>query len=147
MNFKYLNKVLRTKILGEINGHLTLNSVNVPVYDRVPKAIEFPFVVIQVSDENDSERCKDSYVHKSTVTINVITGFDGNYGGQSDADDITDQITQILFNTSGTYFSLGNDFDIITSNVSSIQVIESQTDTYYIVQESIVVIYLVDQLT
>jgi len=135
MDYKDLNTALRTALLTALNGQLTLNNANVPVYDRVPKSIRFPFVVIQLNDTNDEARTKD-----------IITGYEGNFGGQADCDSLADQILQILGNTSASYISLGANFEIVTQRLQGNQVSESQTETHYIVQKSLVLTNIINQI-
>jgi len=146
MDYKDLNTALRTALLTALNGQLTLNNANVPVYDRVPKSIRFPFVVIQLNDTNDEARTKDHMLYNSTTTINIITGYEGNFGGQADCDSLADQILQILGNTSASYISLGANFEIVTQRLQGNQVSESQTETHYIVQKSLVLTNIINQI-
>ena len=72
---------LRRKYFELLNGNLTLNGVNVPVFSVVDNQATFPFVIIDTSSELPSED-KDTFGVEYIQSIDIVTGYvNGGYGG------------------------------------------------------------------
>jgi hypothetical protein len=126
---------LRRKYFELLNGNLTLNSVNVPVFSVVPNQAVFPFVVIDTSSELPSED-KDTFGVEYIQSIDIVTGYvNGGDGGYADCDLIAGQVKNIVKPSKTTnVFDLGVDFtNIVTIFERGNNVIE-QTDTHFIVR-------------
>jgi hypothetical protein len=126
---------IRTKYYELLNGNLTLNAVNVPVFSVVPNQSTFPFVIIDTASELPSED-KDTFGVEYIQSIDIVTGYvTGGYGGYADCDLIAGQVKNIVKPSKTTnVFDLGVDFtNIVTIFERGNNVIE-QTDTHFIVR-------------
>lgn len=92
------SKIIRTAYYNALNNVVTLNSAGVPLYDQVPSDSAYPYMY--VSDFTATEdTTKDFFGQNITITIVVAMKYPANYGGQSDIDSISSQVSGIVRGT------------------------------------------------
>lgn len=138
--------ILITKYYAALNGNITYNSANVPIYDRVPKNTTFPYIIFQ-SYTGVDESNKSNYMKEVTVTVQVVTGFDLEQGGKEESDNIADQILQIIRERPDNLLDLSPNFNLINVSVDDTSSYEQTTETHLIVYRNIRFRHKVEQLT
>lgn len=135
---------LRKAYYSKLNGAVSLNASNVAVYDNVPDNAQYPYIQISNVSVSDSST-KDNFNSNCVVTVQVFTGTDGTNYSKADADNITNQVMQLLINRSSLP-DASPDFKVITNSLESTSYIESQFDGFYEVRKVIRIRNIVEQL-
>lgn len=135
---------LRKAYYDKLLNSVSINGSYVPVYDNVPDTANYPYIQISNVSVVD-ESTKTNFNSNCVVTVQVFTGTDGTNYSKADADNISNQVMQLLINRS----SLPNaapDFKVITNLLESTGYIESQYKGFYEVRKVIRIRNIVEQL-
>lgn len=135
---------LRKAYYAKLNGAVTLNAAAVPVYDNVPDSANYPYIQVANISVVD-ESTKSNFNSNCVVTVQVFTGTDGTNYSKADADNISNQVMQLLINRSSLP-DASPDFKVITNLLESTGYIESQFDGFYEVRKIIRIRNIVEQL-
>lgn len=131
---------LREWYFSQLSGMIFLSSVAVPVYDNVPIDTDFPFIVL--ADNNCvNYGNKDNDMTLNSFQVDVWTGFQNNSGGKKQADEIGEQILEIIVNSQDTT----TDFKILTSVFESSNYMELATSSHKIVRKIIRISHLIQK--
>lgn len=87
---------IRTWLYSTLNGHVTYNTVNVPVYSFVPKGTSMPYMVIGEQSFGGDEGTKGSYMYRHTITLEIWTSHTGNDASYVPANTIGDSALQLI---------------------------------------------------
>jgi len=87
---------LRKAIIDRLSGSIVLNSQNVPVYNRVPSDATEPFIKVYSLQNEETDFNRDSYMLDCMTRIDVVTSFDGDSGGELDANEIVSQVLNLV---------------------------------------------------
>ena len=87
---------LRKAIIDRLSGSIVLNSQNVPVYNRVPSNATEPFIKVYSLQNEEIEFNRDTYILDCITRIDVVTSFDGDSGGELDANQIVSQVLTLV---------------------------------------------------
>lgn len=91
-----LSKAIRTAYYTALNGNVTYNGGDVPVFDAyaIPEGITYPYILLssQTSNQLNIKRCKR---YNASILIDIVTGSTDPIG-RSDAEDIAEQIENIV---------------------------------------------------
>jgi hypothetical protein len=131
---------LRKAYYAKLNGAVTLNAVAVPVYDSA----NYPYIQVSNVSVVDNST-KSNFNSNCVVTVQVFTGTDGTNYSKADADNISNQVMQLLINRSSLP-DASPDFKVITNLLESTGYIESQFDGFYEVRKVIRIRNIVEQL-
>lgn len=123
------SKLLQQAYYTALNGQITYNGSPVPVYDVVPPGTDYPYIVLGPQTVVEENLNNDTRIMGVTAEVDVVTGFDGSFGGKSQANDIADAIVNRLRKTPGNYLSLSG-FLIITTQLDSSLTLQEQTETH-----------------
>ena len=135
---------LRKAYYDKLNNSVTLNGNPVYSYDNIPDNAIHPYIQISnISVVDDST--KDSFNSNCIVTVQVFTGTDGTNYSKADADNISNQVMQLLLNRSSLP-DASSDFKVITNSLESTGYLESQFDGFYEVRKVIRIRNIVEQL-
>lgn len=126
-----------------LDGSLTLNGENVPVYDRVPPKAKEPYVVIADQTETD-DSSKGCFSSETTVLFDIVTRYKSG-GGKRDADMISNQLRELVIVRYG--FPLLDGFKIYGVRLESSNYLESMEPSDYTVRKLIRVRINVQQMT
>ncbi len=120
---------IRKEVYDALNGNITLNSANVPIYNVVPSSASNPYILITSISNIIGDNIKDTYLNVISTQVEVVTAFDTNTGGQLDANLAMNQITQLLVSRN-TFFDLSSDsFKCISAQNDGITYITEDTET------------------
>lgn len=91
-----LSKAIRTAYYTALNGNVTYNGNDVPLFDAyaVPDGISCPYILLssQTSNQLRIKRCKR---YNTSILIDIVTGSTDPIG-RSDAEDIAEQVDNIV---------------------------------------------------
>jgi len=131
-----------------LDGNITVNSNNIPVFDRIPDDQDYPYIVLFGQEETGGDvetRTKDNKNASEVLfEIHVKTGFKGGnvQGGKKLADQISAEILLIvLASTPLTFAGLEN----VTSVLDSTSYDQEQTETHRVITKEIVIRHLISQ--
>jgi len=122
------NKALQTAYYQALNGNISYDGSNVPVYDIVPKDADYPYIVF-VSQNTIEDVTKDDFGTEIVFELDVVTGFEGSFGGKSQAYDISDDVVQAIRTRTANYLSLSG-FTMITTTLDSSLILQEDYENY-----------------
>jgi len=122
------NKALQTAYYQALNGNISYGGSNVPVNDVVPKDADYPFIVF-VSQNVVEQPTKDDFGTEIVFELDVVTGFEGSFGGKSQAYDISDDVVQAIRTRTANYLSLSG-FTMVTTTLDSSFILQEDYENY-----------------
>ena len=122
------NKALQTAYYQALNGNISFGGSNVPVYDIVPKDADYPFIVF-VSQNTIEDVTKDDFGTEIVFELDVVTGFEGSFGGKSQAYDISNDVVEAIRTRTANYLSLSG-FTMITTTLDSSLILQEDYENY-----------------
>ena len=124
---------LRKAIYSRLNGNVSYNAVNVPVYNRVEDAAVYPYILLMSEQVTETDQNRDNYNNDALVTIEVVTRFDSDDGGQKVANIIMNDITVLMRTRTSGYLNLSADgfevYGTVSDGINQLE--EDYTDHYY----------------
>jgi hypothetical protein len=107
---------LRKAFFQALNGQITFNSNNVPVVDGKLETLPEDGIYVVFGDQVENDRSnKQSFVHEVTFDLAVVDKRKST-AGKTDAENISDQILQIIKPTISTH-GLTIDSPFVITNV------------------------------
>ena len=95
--------ILQMAVFGALNGNLSYNSANVPVYDEKKEVGQNDnlYVLLSTQQENDNPQTSDAFITDSSIDIEIThkTGFEVS---KKVLNNISNQILEILIPTPST---------------------------------------------
>ena len=92
-----LNKAIRHGYYDALNGNIYHNGYEVPIFDvfALPENVSKPYILLstQTSFQRNLKRCK---MYNASILIDVVTGGQNFAIGRSQAEDIAEQIEDII---------------------------------------------------
>lgn len=125
---------IRQKYYALLNNTITVNGSTVPAYNRVPSDASEPFIKISSVSTNEVDQNADSFNVECITRIEVVTAFDGDSGGDLDANRIVDGVLNTVRKRSDNYIDLSSSsFNVYTTVVEGVQYIEEDAEdkTYF----------------
>jgi len=120
---------IRKKYYALLNDTITVNGSTVPAYNRVPTSASEPYIKISSVSTNEVDQNADSFNVECVTRIEVVTGFDGDSGGDLDANKIVDGVLNKIRKRSADYIDLSSDnFNVYTTTIEGVQYIEEDMD-------------------
>jgi len=120
---------IRKKYYALLNDTITVNGSTVPAYNRVPTSASEPYIKISSVSTNEVDQNADSFNVECVTRIEVVTGFDGDSGGDLDANKIVDGVLNKIRKRSADYIDLLSDnFNVYTTTIEGVQYIEEDMD-------------------
>lgn len=138
------SKLIQIAYYNALNGNITYNASNVPVYDVVPPTQSYPYIVLG-SQSVTHEGTKNSFGVEVFMEVDVVTGYQGSYGGKSQAYDIADDIIQLIATRSSSYFSLSG-FNCYVSELESSTILEEISETHILFVNKLRFRHLIQEL-
>ena len=106
-------------------NNLSVGSLTVPAYNRVPSNASEPYIKIYSIGTREGDLTKDSFSVLCETRIEVVTGFDGDSGGELQANQIVDEVINTIRTRTAGYPDLSsNNFNVYTTEIENIQYIE-----------------------
>ncbi|WP_343702694.1 hypothetical protein [Chitinophaga sp.] len=130
-----------------LNGVILHKGVPVPVYDgNAPKDAPAQYVILGAQTLNQNGD-KQTFITYCTIIVIVVTQFDiADPGNTKFADDIANQITQIVNPDPVTQLPLGPDFEMMVTNVEGSNSARYNDDRYRYVEKAIRFRHIVQEL-
>jgi len=124
---------------------LYFNDKPVEVYDtRATYPAETPYVIL--SDISTiSDNTKSTFGNEVTVNLLVYTTFEGDFGGREDAEEISDQILEMVIPSPGRSGVQIENFNVSMAKLIGMDDEESISDTKYTYRKRIVIQHAVWQ--
>jgi hypothetical protein len=119
--------ILQTKYYEALNGSLSYNGSNIPVYDSssIPANALQPYVILSdVFATELGEGSKSSYGQEVIFECRVVIKYLNAYGGKKEASNIANQIIEIIRTRQVGYLDLSPDFYMIKSELESTNTLE-----------------------
>ena len=108
-------KYIRQAMINALNGNISYDGANVPVYGRVPSSASEPYIKIYSVQTNEADQNADEFITETLTRIEVVTAFDSDSGGELEVNTIVNDILVIIRTRSSGYFDLSsNDFHVYT---------------------------------
>jgi len=126
---------IRKAIIDRLTDAITVNGSYVPVYNRVPSDALEPYIRVFSVGHDEVDQNQTSFTSECVTRIEVVTSFDGDDGGELQANQIISEILNLIRTRSGGYFDLsGDNFNVYTCVNEGISYEESDEDdkTYFI---------------
>jgi hypothetical protein len=92
---------VRRGLYNVLNGNITYDGSNVSIYNTVPVNASYPYIVIYSVTTNQIEDNRDNYIADVSTRLEVVTRFADGDGGQLQANEIINSITQLVVLKSG----------------------------------------------
>tara|TARA_R100000773_G_scaffold44333_2_gene45096 strand:+ start:860 stop:1294 length:435 start_codon:yes stop_codon:yes gene_type:complete len=137
---------VRKSVYDALNGNVTLDSANVPVYNVVPSSATSPYILITSLQNNIVQNIKDTFLMQVQTQIDVVTSFDTNTGGQLNANLIMNQITNLLVSRNSFFDLSSNNFKCVSSQNDGIAYVTDDTATETIFRAILTLTNDVEQL-
>ena len=124
---------VRRGLYNVLNGNITYNGSNVPIYNTVPVNASYPYIIIYSVTTNQIEDNRDNYIADVSTRLEVVTRFAGSDGGQLQANEIINSISQLVVLKSGLLNLNSDGFNIYSQvNEGITYLTEDAPDhTYY----------------
>ena len=108
-------KYIRQAMITALNGNISYDGANVPVYGRVPSSASEPYIKIYSVQTNETDQNAEEFITETLTRIEVVTAFDSDSGGELEVNTIVNDILVIIRTRSSGYFDLSsNDFHVYT---------------------------------
>ena len=99
---------IRKGIITQLTNNVSYNSINVPIYNFTPQGEATPFIRIYTTESSENFYNSGSYMIQANIRIDVITSFDGDSGGELQANQIMDQVINLTRTRSENYIDLSS---------------------------------------
>jgi len=106
---------VRKQLIAKIDGNVTYNSANVPIYNFTPYNQATPFIRIYTTDQIENFYNSSSYMLEVNIRIDVVTSFDGDSGGELKANQIMSQVLNLTRTRTSGYIDLSSNNASVTS--------------------------------
>lgn len=125
---------IRKRIYQAIDN-ITFKGSTVPVYNRVPTNATHPYIWIHSISTNEVDQNATNYCLEVVTRIEVVTRFDGDQGGDLDANTLVSNVLSLLRTRASGYYDLSSDNFRVYTNVLdgvSYEQIDRADHTYFI---------------
>lgn len=123
---------LRKKFIDAIDGNITINNSVVPITNRIQTNQGFPYIRIFSYEQEEADQNKTNFASELVTRFEVVTQFDGDTGGEYDANRIVDGILDIVRERTNLDLS-SEGFNVYITNVTKIRYFDEFEDgkTYF----------------
>lgn len=132
-----MNEVLhhiRKAFLDRLTENLSVGGVDVSVYNVIPRNASYPLVRMYSVANNETDLNRSAFNLEAQVRLEVITRFDGNSGGELQANQIVDSILNQIRTRSAGYIDLSaQGFNVYTITNEGVNYLQDDFDdhTYF----------------
>ena len=132
-----MNEVLhhiRKAFLDRLTDNLSVGGIDVSVYNVIPRNASYPLVRMYSVANNEVDLNRSAFNLEAQVRLEVITRFDGNSGGELQANQIVDSILNQIRTRSAGYIDLSaQGFNVYTITNEGVNYLQDDFDdhTYY----------------
>lgn len=142
-----LSKAIRVGYFNALDGNVTYNGFDVPVFDAyaLPEGISYPYILLssQTSVQGNLKRCKR---YNASILIDIVTGSTDPIG-RSDSEDIAEQIEDIINPDSFEDLNINlNGYDIGNTSRAGDNDLSDKNGIYYIFRKLITYDHIITKL-
>ena len=112
-----------------LNGNITSGGSNVPVFDVVPPDEDYPYIHMVGQNVVESNFNSDKRITDIIMEVDVVTGYDGSFGGKKIMYQISEDVVELIRLTAGNYVSLSG-FTMLTATLDSSFSREEESQTH-----------------
>jgi len=123
------SRLLQVAYFQALNGNISYGGSNVPVYDVIPPNADYPYILLGSQLTTETSFNTDVRITEVVFDVDVVTGFEGAFGGKSQAYDISEDIINIIRKTPGNYLSLTG-YKMLTATLESSLTLQEQDETH-----------------
>ena len=123
------SRLLQVAYYQALNGNISYGGSNVPVYDVVPKGADYPYILLGSQLVTETKFNTDTRITDVIFDVDVVTGFEGAFGGKSQAYDISEDVINAIRKTPGTYLSLSG-FKMLTATLENSIILQEESETH-----------------
>lgn len=135
---------VREIYVNALNGNITYNNVNVPVYGQTPFRTTPKNYIVIGSIVEVGENTNNNFSNNVEVTIDIFSEQYRTYDN-SVVDDIASQVLNIIIPTTDVNGFSDNDFDVYPIKRTSSQYLPLQDGENYVARKIITISNLVNQ--
>ena len=88
--------IVRKGLYDILNGNISYDGTNVPVYNVVPNDASYPYIIIYSVSTGQIEDNKTKFISDVETRLEVVTRFSASSGGQLQANKIINSISQLI---------------------------------------------------
>lgn len=112
---------IRQKIFTLLNGNVSYDGSNVPVYNRVPSDQDEPYIVISSVETAGVDFNQTDFNYECITRIEVVTSFFSDSGGELQVNSIVNSILQLIKTSTTDFFDLtSQNFNVYTSTLNGV---------------------------
>tara|TARA_R100000664_G_scaffold3047_6_gene7185 strand:+ start:89 stop:523 length:435 start_codon:yes stop_codon:yes gene_type:complete len=125
--------IVRKGLFDVLNGNISYDSSNVPVYNVVPDNATYPYIIIYSVSTGQIEDNKTNYITDVETRLEVVTRFSSSSGGQLQANKIINSIAQLIILKTGLLNLSSDNFNVYgqTNNGITYLTEDLPDHTYY----------------
>lgn len=122
---------VRKGIIEKLSGNVLINSVAVPVYNRIPTDATYPLIRVYSVSNNETDQNQSSFNMETVTRIECITRFYSDDGGELDCNLMVSQCLDQLRTRSANYIDLSaNNFKVYTSINEGVSYVEDDLSDF-----------------
>lgn len=122
---------IRKAIITRLTNNVLINGVAVPIYNRVPSNATFPYIYLYSVSTTEADFNQTSYITETITRIEIVTRYQGDSGGEIQANQAMSQILDLVRTRSNGYFNLSADgFNVFTCVCESVNYIVNDDNDY-----------------
>ena len=107
---------VRKAIIAKLNGNVTIDGSNVPIYGRVPTNASYPFIRVYSLSNDEADQNQTSFTTETITRVECVTRFASDDGGELDSNLMVSKCLELLRTRSANYIDLSaNGFNVYTS--------------------------------
>ena len=107
---------VRKAIIAKLNGNVTIDGSNVPIYGRVPTNASYPFIRVYSLSNDEADQNQTSFTTETITRVECVTRFASDDGGELDSNLMVSKCLELLRTRSVNYIDLSaNGFNVYTS--------------------------------
>ena len=124
---------VRKAIIAKLNGNVLINSVAVPVYNRIPTDATYPLIRVYSVSSDETDQNQQSFNTETITRIECISKFYSDDGGQLDTNLMVSQCLENVRTRSSNYIDITTDgFNVYTSVNNGVTYLEDDlSDSTY----------------
>lgn len=124
---------VRKGLFNVLNGNISYNGSNVPVYNVVPDGQSYPYIIIYSVSTNQIEDNISNYISDVVTRIEVVTRFADSDGGQLQANQIINSISQLVIKKASLLDLTSDGFNVYSQVNEGINYVTEDLldNTYY----------------
>ena len=132
-----------------IAGKLTFKGINVPMYDSVvPAGATMPYILFSQIQSVPINTSNTNYCWRITVMLDIVTGYQGDFGGKTDSLLITDKLLGIIAPgrpMDAKPFNLKPWFNVAVTSVTNINTMDNLSETNRIIRNLVRFNHIIEQ--